>query len=91
MSTVSPVELLLSRNNDLLAVIAKAMLRTTIESMLTDKRQRHLYELTGKHIPVNELTKRVGLGAGTISRSWQQWEEAGLVIKEGKSYRRVFP
>ena len=36
-----------------------------------------------------QIAEKVGLGTGTISRTWQHWEDVGLLIKDGKSYRRV--
>ena len=79
----------LKRIQELLEAIAKAQLSPALEGQLSDPKYRSLYKLTGT-MPVQQLVKRTKLSAGTISRLWQKWETLGLVIKDGKSYRKVF-
>ena len=64
-------------------------LRPIIESELSDTKKKKLYELTGGSLPIKQISERVGLATGTISQTWQRWEDAGLLIKNGKSYRKV--
>ena len=80
---------LLRRTNDLLQILVKVQLRAVIEAELSDPKKRMLYGLTGESLPVTKIAERVGLATGTISRTWQHWEDVGLLIKEGKSYRRA--
>lgn len=82
---------LLERSNELLAVLVKAQLSEVLEKELADPKQRKLYELTGKNVPIREIAKKTGTSTGAISRTWQRWERLGVLIKEGKQYRRVFP
>ena len=82
---------LLQRNNELLTVLAKAHLSEVLENELADTKHRKLYELTGKSIPVKQIASKIGIATGTVSQIWQRWERKGIVIKEGKQYRRIFP
>jgi hypothetical protein len=78
----------LKRIEDLLTSLVKTSLAEKLRPILADKQQRFLYENTGR-IPVKALAKKMGSSAGAISRTWQKWEDAGLLIKDGKQYRRV--
>lgn len=82
---------LLRRNNELLSVLAKTQLRETLESELADPIQKELYSLTGKNIPIKKISTKIKASTGNISRTWQRWEHLGILIKEGKYYRKVFP
>ncbi len=78
----------LKRIERLLETIAKASLAEKLANVLKDENHRIIYEHTGR-FPVKKLSERTGLGTGTISRLWKQWEHEGLLVKDGKSYRRV--
>jgi len=87
---MTPEELkILKRIEDLLSVLVKISLSEKLRSVRVDKQQRFLYENTGR-LPVKELSRKTGFSAGKISGVWQEWEDAGLLIKDGKQYRRVF-
>ena len=45
--------------------------------------------MTGKNT-VREISKKTKVATGSISKIWSQWEEIGLVIKEGQKYKKVF-
>ena len=77
------------RTNELLSALVKIQLRDVLESELADKKKKRLYELTGGSLAVKEISKKVGMATGPISQTWQGWERLGLLIKEGKKYRRV--
>ena len=79
---------ILRRIQELLTVLVRATLSETLGKELRDKNLRQLYEETGR-VPVRELSRRTGLGAGTISRTWRKWEQAGILVKDGKQYRQV--
>ena len=85
----SDLSALLQRTNDLLLVLVKAHLKSVIEAELSDKKRKDLYVLTGDPIPIKKISEKVGMSTGTISQIWQHWEDVGLLIKDGKSYRRV--
>lgn len=73
---------------ELLTLIARATLADRLDEILADKTHRLILEQTGDH-PVRQLARRTGLSRATISRLWQKWEQMGLVVKDGKQYRRV--
>ena len=78
----------LRRIDELLTLVAKTMLADRLVEIFDDKQHRLLFEQDGR-IPVKDLAKKTRLSAGTISGLWQRWERAGLLIKDGKHYRRV--
>jgi hypothetical protein len=73
----------------LLRSLVRISLAETMARLLTDEKLRALYFGTGK-LKRGELEKRTGFSAGKISGLWAQWEQAGLLIKDGKSYRKPF-
>jgi len=89
MNENTDVAALIRRTNELLTVLAKTQLSAVIESELADAVKRKLYEYTGS-LGVKALTTKVGMSAGTISGHWKRWEQLGLLVKEGQSYRRLF-
>jgi CRP-like cAMP-binding protein len=78
----------LRRIEELLALIARAMLADRLDEILSDKSHRLVYEQTGR-TPVKQLATKTGLSTATISRLWQKWEQTGLIVKEGKQYRKI--
>lgn len=78
----------LKRIEELVTVIARTLLSEKLAAVSSDKNQRQVYEGAGQ-IPVKELAKQTGLSVATISRLWQKWARAGLMIKDGKSYRPI--
>ncbi len=78
----------LKRIEELLTLMAKTMQSERLSEIYDDKQHRLVYEKVGQ-MPVKELARKTGLSAGTISGLWQRWEQAGLLIKDGKQYRRV--
>jgi len=73
----------------LLRSLVKISLSETMSRLLTDEKLRDLYAGTGK-LKREELEKETGFSGGKISGLWAQWEQAGLLIKDGKSYRKPF-
>jgi DNA-binding MarR family transcriptional regulator len=90
MSDSNDFSALLERTNELLSVIAKAQLAPGLEAELSDPKMRRLYELTGSEMTAKEIAKKLKASATTISNAWKRWERRGLVVKNGKRYRRVF-
>lgn len=78
----------LRRIEDLLTALVKSKLTSVIEQELSDPKMKKLYELTGE-CTVRELSKETGFSIATISRVWQRWENLGLIVKEGKKYRKL--
>ncbi len=79
----------LQRSNELLTVISKTLLSDALKNEVKNKKMAKLYELTGSDTR-DEISKKIGMSAGAISAVWQRWETLGLLIKDGKSYRRIF-
>lgn len=78
----------LKKIEELLTVLVRNRLSDVLDQELRDGNMRQLYELTGA-CTARELAQKTDLSIATISRVWQKWENLGLVIKEGKKYRRV--
>jgi len=77
----------LQRMEALLRILVKLELRSIMDTELTTDMLRKLYEMTGA-TNAREITRATGLGLGTVSRTWSRWEQLGLVIKDGKYYRK---
>ena len=79
----------LKRIELLLEVMAKSAVSEKLAKTRKEPNHKLLYENTG-HRSVKELSKLTGFSVGKISGLWSQWEQEGLLVKDGKSYRRVF-
>lgn len=79
---------LLQRNNELLEILVRLQLKPALDEELADPKNRQLYELTGK-LPIGRIAAQLKMSAGKISGIWQRWEQRGLLIKDGRSYRRA--
>ena len=80
---------LLRQSNELLTLLAKIAVTETLRRELASRKLQHLYRLTGQGLAVKQLSAKVGMAVGPISEAWQRWESLGLLIKDGKHYRRV--
>ena len=80
---------LLTRTNELLSVLVKAELRSALSTELADGKKRKLYELTDGERTTRDLAPTVGMSAASISRTWQSWDEVGLLVKRNGKYRRI--
>lgn len=78
----------LERTNELLELIAKISLGKIIEKEVYDEKLKKLYELTGKE-SITSISKKIGISSGKISAIWKKWEAIGMIVKDGKSYRRI--
>jgi len=77
------------RLTELVEALARMKLAEVLERELHDSNERKLYEFTGRKT-VKELAKITGFSVGKISGLWQEWTSKGLLVKEGKSYRKLF-
>ena len=73
---------------ELLQTLLKPQIAPILDRELTDPKMKSLYALTGSRT-VNDLAKQTGFSTGKISGIWKHWEQLGLLIKEGRSYRKV--
>jgi len=90
MSDQEELVLLLRRTNELLTVLAKAQLRSVFESEHANSKKMKLYELTGKSLTAKQISSKLNMSTATISGTWKHWETLGIIVKEGKKYRRIF-
>lgn len=81
--------LLLRRTNELLEVLVKLQVTDVLQAELADPKKKQLYELTGGSLAVKAISSKIGMATGVISGNWKRWEQMGLLIKDGKSYRKV--
>ncbi len=78
----------LDRIEQLLVLVTKAQLASLLKEEFSDPRMARLYQLTGSH-GQREIKKELNMSANTISEAWKRWETLGLLVKDGKEYRRV--
>lgn len=76
-----------NRIEELLTVIAKAMLAPVMQKEFQDKKLAALFALTGK-VTANEACKKLGMSTTTVVEAWSRWSDLGMVIKEGKRIRK---
>lgn len=77
------------RLTELVEALTRMKLAEALGKELRDDEERKLYEFTGKK-PVKELANMTGFSVGKISGLWQEWASKGLLVKHGKSYRKLF-
>lgn len=88
MSDHDEIELSLKRIEESLYILVKTQLAPIFESELRDPKLAKIYEMTGNS-SANEIAKKASCSATTVSGAWKRWEQMGLLIKDGKSYRKV--
>lgn len=71
---------------EMLEFLVKQKISNQLKSL--DKEEKKLYDLTGIE-NVKKLVEITGFSAGKISGLWREWEQQGIIIKEGKFYRKV--
>lgn len=79
----------LSRIENYLRIIVKDIIDNKVEKYITDPKEKKVYEMTGNAIR-EDIVKQTGISAGTISSLWVKWEAKGLIIKDGKIFKKVF-
>jgi hypothetical protein len=89
MNNSSDVAALLGRTNELLAILVKAELGPLLARETAKPEFEKLYDLTGGDQNIYQIATTTGMSKSAISRVWIRWEEMGLLIKSGKSYRRA--
>lgn len=50
--------------------------------------ERRIYELTGER-GQTEIVKSLNVSPNTVSKVWQKLESEGILIKQGKIYRKL--
>ncbi len=70
---------------ELLEFLVKDKLSAKLNKLSADEKK--VYDLTGEKRDI--IQQKTNFAAGKISGIWQKLEDEGLLIKEGKSYRKV--
>jgi hypothetical protein len=78
----------LARIEELLTALVKLALKETLREELSNPKAKTIYQRTGQSTRP-QLEKLTKFSGGKISGLWQRWEQLGLLIKDGKSYRRL--
>jgi len=78
----------LSRTEQLLTALLRAATAPTVTAIRADRTLSLVYKLTGE-ASVAEIAKRAKMSTGKISGIWQKWEDAGLIAKDGKTFRKL--
>lgn len=73
---------------ELLEASVRLQMAPVLDRELADPKMRELYDATGS-VPAAELAKSLHMSASTVCAAWKRWGELGLLVKDGKSYRRV--
>lgn len=79
---------ILIKIKDYLEALVKINLIRILENEFKDSKFKTIYELTGVK-SIKEISKKVNISTGAISNLWARWENLGILIKEGKRYRKV--
>ena len=79
---------ILLRIERLLRAALRSLLADKLREIRADKDLARIYDLTG-HVTRNEIAKRLGFSTGKVSGIWQSWEDAGLLEKDGKSFKKL--
>jgi predicted transcriptional regulator len=72
----------------LLKILVRTQLGPILEKELSDETKKKVYLATGID-KVSELSKKLNRSTGWISGVWKNWERMGLIVKEGKTYRKI--
>lgn len=88
MSDKGPELQCLLRIEALVAALVRSQAAEKLAAISADKKLSRLFELTGR-ASVREASEKTGLGLGTISRAWQDWERLGLIAKDGAKYKKL--
>jgi hypothetical protein len=75
----------IKRIRELLEFLVKQKISEKIKKLSAD--DKIVYDLTGKKRDF--IQERTGFAAGKISRIWSELEEKGVLVKKGKSYKKV--
>lgn len=76
----------IKRIRELLEFLVKQKVSDKLNKINADEKK--VYDLTGND-KRDLIESKTGFAAGKISKIWQKLEDEGLLIKEGKSYRKV--
>lgn len=58
-------------------------------SLLDSEGKKKVYQMTDGNLSAYEISKRTNVSMGSISNWWNQWYERGILLKEGKRYKKL--
>jgi hypothetical protein len=82
---------ILLRIEALLAGLLRASTSEKLHEIRLDDTLRKIYGLTDVGGTITQIAKASKVSTGKISGIWKSWEESGLLVREGKSYRKLVP
>jgi hypothetical protein len=77
------------RIEQLLEILAKQSLRAIMAEELSDPESEALYKVTGTKT-ISEISTEIEWSIATISRTWTRWHRLGILVKDGRGYRKTF-
>lgn len=76
------------RVEELLRAIARAQFAPILQVELQDDKLAALYDMTGSTTAA-DAKKKLSIGTTKVVEAWKRWERLGLIVKDGKTYRKV--
>lgn len=64
-------------------------LRELIPQLLDTQKKRNVYEATDGTTPRSEIIRTLGVGSATVTGWWKMWYAHGILIREGRRYKRI--
>lgn len=74
---------------ELLEALVKIEINEVITEKISDPLVNEVYELTGEK-NTKEISKSIGISTGKVSMIWKDLEKRGLILKDGREYKKVF-
>jgi hypothetical protein len=85
---VSDSGVVLAEIRDLLKQLLRVQLAPIVAAEVRGERLEKLYELTGT-ATADSVAKELSMSKGTVIATWQRWEQCGLLVREGRLYRKA--
>ncbi len=80
---------ILERIDQMLSGIIRILLAEQVAAIRADKTLSQIYDMTGSGKTIGEIAKKAKVSTGKVSGIWKTWEDSGLIIKSGKSFRKA--
>jgi len=75
-------------------VASYASIKSMLESVLDSENKRAIYHLSNGENNQDDIVTKGKVGAGSISRYWNEWEKLGIgesiPVKRGKRFKGTF-
>jgi hypothetical protein len=78
----------LERMERLLQRLLRLQAATILKEELAGEFEKKLYAVTGTKNRT-QILKDLKCGPNRVSELWNRWEQLGLLVKDGNSYRKV--